>query len=564
MEALRAEHAERVGAPPPPTTPPGRFRAPGTASKELPTDTLAPQSDGVRKIRAALSLCASYCRTSTRIGSNQKKIIMNSSHPHIAIVSNDQMITTLPICFLKSCHVLARRFLSKSENDTNLVQCIDVTDLNLSDDILDRLFLLMCGTRKEKEKAMHDHTSILLSTFVGACKLQMVDLMDNLLDLIRTDSGRLDVTELSVSDFTFVLEMASNSRFTARTALDRLRNAGGRKVGRGGRRGRSLATSQKEEDHDSDVNTLETFDLPPESLAKRELILAELIASESKYVQHLTRLVKVYKKRLMMMAESGLSWKTSKNAPPVITEQQAETIFGVSSSLHTMHTALLSRLVSTSGGGGGGGGGGKSRGRRTSLVVADIGSVLKTFINGPSNQFTNMYQQYTMNYIRSLTTLTKLKQDDNDFSFWLHHFEADEKRQNKNNESSNNTSCSTNNSMNEKKELPLESLLIAPVQRVPRYRLFLKDMLKHTTPTHADYEPIKQALAVVEYLCDSINHSLTDIGDDNNDDDHTKKDIAIQMENPLSIIVKSLTNLHAPMGPPPPASDLLKVTKIEK
>ena len=560
MEALHAEHAERVGAPPPPTT----LHAPGTsASKELPTDTLSPQSDGVRQIRAALTICASYCKTLSRIGSNQTKIIMNSSHPHIAIVSNDQMITNqLPICFLKSCHVLAHRFLSKSENDTNLVQCIDVTDLNVSDDILDRLFLLMCGTRTEKEKAMHDHTSTLLSTFVGACKLQMVDLMDNLLDLIRTDSGRLDVTELSVSDFTFVLEMASNSRFTAKTALDRLRNACGRKVGRGGRRGRIIATSHEEEDHDSDVNTLETFDLPPESLAKRELILEELIASESKYVQHLTRLVKVYKKRLMVMAESGLSWKTSKNASPVITEQQAETIFGVSSSLHTMHTALLSRLVSSSGGGGGGGGG-KSRGRRTSLVVADIGSVLKTFINGSSNQFTNMYQQYTMNYIRSLTTLTKLKQDDNDFSFWLHHFEADEKRQNKNNESSNNTSCSTNNSIKEK-ELPLESLLIAPVQRVPRYRLFLKDMLKHTTPTHADYEPIKQALVVVEYLCDSINHSLTDIGDDNDDDDHTRKDIAIQMENPLSIIVKSLTNLHAPMGPPPPASDLLNVTKIEK
>jgi hypothetical protein len=186
--------------------------------------------------------------------------------------------------------------------------------------------------------------------------------------------------------------------------------------------------------------------------------------------------------------------------------------------------------------------------------------VLKTFINGPSNQFMNLYRQYSMNYIHSLTALSTLKQGDENFSFWLHHFEEDDRKQSR---SSSRAAVGGDDEIqyisNVKKELPLESLLIAPVQRVPRYRLLLKEMLKHTTPAHVDYEPIQQALDVVEYLCDSINHSLVDTSGDTSGggaDDQTQKDIAIHTENPRSVIVKALTSSNAPLGPPPPASDL--------
>ena len=53
----------------------------------------------------------------------------------------------------------------------------------------------------------------------------------------------------------------------------------------------------------------------------------------------------------------------------------------------------------------------------------------------------------------------------------------------------------------------LPSLLIAPVQRLPRYVLMLKDLVKSTYADHQDYEDLKQALERVERITDDINTS---------------------------------------------------------
>ena len=51
----------------------------------------------------------------------------------------------------------------------------------------------------------------------------------------------------------------------------------------------------------------------------------------------------------------------------------------------------------------------------------------------------------------------------------------------------------------------LLSLLITPVQRLPRYRLLLNDLLKHMKPTDVDYENVKKALSEVEYVANFVN-----------------------------------------------------------
>ena len=48
------------------------------------------------------------------------------------------------------------------------------------------------------------------------------------------------------------------------------------------------------------------------------------------------------------------------------------------------------------------------------------------------------------------------------------------------------------------KGLDLRSFLIMPVQRVPRYRLLLKELLKRTPEGHADRASIQEALGKVE------------------------------------------------------------------
>lgn len=44
----------------------------------------------------------------------------------------------------------------------------------------------------------------------------------------------------------------------------------------------------------------------------------------------------------------------------------------------------------------------------------------------------------------------------------------------------------------------LKSLLILPVQRIPRYILYLKEILKHTWPTHPDYDGLKIEISKID------------------------------------------------------------------
>lgn len=53
--------------------------------------------------------------------------------------------------------------------------------------------------------------------------------------------------------------------------------------------------------------------------------------------------------------------------------------------------------------------------------------------------------------------------------------------------------------------LNLEALLVVPVQRVPRYVLLLRDLLRNTPETHADYVPLEGALKLIEEVATYIN-----------------------------------------------------------
>jgi len=50
----------------------------------------------------------------------------------------------------------------------------------------------------------------------------------------------------------------------------------------------------------------------------------------------------------------------------------------------------------------------------------------------------------------------------------------------------------------------LESLMFEPIQRLPRYKLLFKDLLKKTETDHPDYEGIKAALD----KCSDINNKI--------------------------------------------------------
>jgi hypothetical protein len=56
----------------------------------------------------------------------------------------------------------------------------------------------------------------------------------------------------------------------------------------------------------------------------------------------------------------------------------------------------------------------------------------------------------------------------------------------------------------------LNSLLITPIQRVPRYRLLLQQVLLYTSPADKDYKLIQESVKQIEISIDHINSCVED------------------------------------------------------
>lgn len=54
----------------------------------------------------------------------------------------------------------------------------------------------------------------------------------------------------------------------------------------------------------------------------------------------------------------------------------------------------------------------------------------------------------------------------------------------------------------------LEAMLIMPVQRIPRYRLLMEQLLKYTPETHPDFFVLQQALTVILSMAESNNEAI--------------------------------------------------------
>jgi len=102
--------------------------------------------------------------------------------------------------------------------------------------------------------------------------------------------------------------------------------------------------------------------------------------------------------------------------------------------------------------------------------------------------FIKVYKHYVNNYDNVLDTLEKLTLKVPSFKEHLMKVEYTNKMNN----------------------LGLNSFLIMPIQRIPRYVLLLQDLLKSTLPQHADYENIKNALTEMKDLADYINNRKRD------------------------------------------------------
>src|SRR3954467_6620872 len=57
-------------------------------------------------------------------------------------------------------------------------------------------------------------------------------------------------------------------------------------------------------------------------------------------------------------------------------------------------------------------------------------------------------------------------------------------------------------------QLNIQGYLLLPVQRIPRYKMLLEDLLKHTDETHGDYVDLMRATEEMGLRTDEMNERV--------------------------------------------------------
>jgi hypothetical protein len=146
----------------------------------------------------------------------------------------------------------------------------------------------------------------------------------------------------------------------------------------------------------------------------------------------------------------------------VFTEEESRVVFGNVPLLTNYNKALLKDM----------------RARVTAWSDSQrIGDIFERMI-----PFLKMYEQYCSNHPASIKALIELKKR-KDVQKFLTAGEATVKHS-------------------------IDSLLITPVQRLPRYVLFMKDLVKSTPETHVDYTSLRMVLDKIETVAAQVNRGI--------------------------------------------------------
>jgi len=186
---------------------------------------------------------------------------------------------------------------------------------------------------------------------------------------------------------------------------------------------------------------------------KRRDILNEILETEQRYVQNLDTCVRIF---LIPLREQN-----------IVTNEEIRKIFSIIEVILNLHKAFFDQL--------------KARVQGKELT-ADI-CIGEIFVR--QADFMKMYTNFVNNYNTSMTVLSQLREENSNFETFL---------QNQNRTFRKDT-----------QGWDLTDYLITPVQRLPRYRLLLEDLLRNTPETHSDYPPVKEALAKITSVTDFVN-----------------------------------------------------------
>ena len=218
------------------------------------------------------------------------------------------------------------------------------------------------------------------------------------------------------------------------------------------------------------IQAMSRGSLARRSHRKRSQVAQELLLTERSYYQGLRTLIDVYLSPLTQLSNAGHDAE--------IPAAQRRAIFGEVAALAELHsTQLLAQLVE------------RLDAKRwcASTVLGDIFSV-------QTIELLKIHQVWANNYFTALTALRSMKEENPHFREWL--LRQQQKQQQAG-------AAGGGGGMG----LALEDYLIMPIQRIPRYVMLLKELLRCTTPHHPDHSLLSEAIERVGVLAQHVNES---------------------------------------------------------
>ncbi|KAL6053417.1 RhoGEF domain containing protein [Balamuthia mandrillaris] len=191
---------------------------------------------------------------------------------------------------------------------------------------------------------------------------------------------------------------------------------------------------------------------------RRTKIAKEIVDTEITYINSLKRLLETYRPPLTNYAQSE---KENKDSP--VTMEGVNKIFAYLSQIIPLNEELLLRL---------------NRCMDNWDESSTIGDIFVTMA-----PFFKIYTDYENNYESALQVYTQYFNKDPGFASIVE-------------------LCDSQVSVR------LEACLIMPVQRIPRYVLFLQDLLTRTPPTHEDHPLLDKALKSINSVAEYIDENL--------------------------------------------------------
>ncbi|CAG8435084.1 2927_t:CDS:2 [Ambispora gerdemannii] len=201
---------------------------------------------------------------------------------------------------------------------------------------------------------------------------------------------------------------------------------------------------------------------------KREAAVKEIITTERTYVDSLRKLVNYFLVPLKENYQKSISKNMILSTKPMATMEDISALFGNVEQILSLHEQLLKQL--------------EERYANWSPIELISGIFLQIA------PYLKMYTTYLKSFPQAIATMERLKKESQSFKKFLIH-------------------CSDKPALN---GLQMNSFLIMPIQRIPRYKLLLEALLKYTHESHPDYASLTKCVQQITVIADDVNEKIRD------------------------------------------------------